>query len=73
MLLLLPVAAKAIAIKSWKMAMNGKVTSSKLLRPKESISHIAGSAKRKLMMPKPIEAIRALPILNPALSKTDVL
>ena len=46
---------KAMHIKSWKRAMNGNVERSKLRLPNESMVQTAGNAKKKLMIPKPIE------------------
>jgi len=45
----------AIALRSWNIARNGNVTSSRLLRPKVSIVLKAGNANVKFSMPTPID------------------
>lgn len=52
-----------------KRAMNGKVVSKRLRRPKVSIVYTAGMANKKLMMPNPMLARRAAMWENPESTK----
>jgi hypothetical protein len=52
-------------VKNIQRDIRGKVVRRRLRRPKRSIVHMAGRAKRKLIMPKPREAARALISLKP--------
>jgi hypothetical protein len=56
-------------VKNKNKDMNGNVVSKRLRRPKVSIVHTAGKAKRKLIMPNPKDAERAERSLKPALLK----
>jgi hypothetical protein len=51
------------------IAMNGRVHSNKLRRPRVSMVQMAGKAPRKLTSPKMQEAIKALKVEKPALEK----
>ncbi len=49
----------AMALKSWKRARNGNVTSRRFLRPNVSMVLKAGRANRKLMIPTPSDHYQA--------------
>jgi hypothetical protein len=67
------VTPKAMEIKAWQTAMNGKVAKSRLRRPNVSIVQNAGNAKTKLMTPKPRDASKAGVGWDPARRRIIVL
>ena len=67
------VTPKAMEIKAWQTAMNGKVAKSRLRLPNVSIVQKAGNAKTKLMTPKPRDADSAGVGWKPARRRMIVL